>query len=151
MPERYHVLYCGERLDNITDAQLREGLARLFKADDSALDRLLSGRPQILRKDCERETAERYRDSMAKVGALARIQRVDVEPVAAASEAGLSLAPPGTPVLRPEERRGIPDASVTAPELEIDAPGARLAAPAPPPPAPPNTSHLSLAPVTEED
>lgn len=153
MNDRYHVLYRGERLEGVSDAQLRAGLAQLFKASDAVLDKLLSGRPQLLKRDCDQETAERYREAMARIGAVAVVQAA--EPTAGAratgpddtpqqDTAGLDLAAPGTPVLRPEERPGPPPADVEAPDLDLAATGARLAEEAPPPPPPPDTSHLGL-------
>lgn len=149
MSDHYHVLYRGERLEGVSDTQLRTGLAQLFKASDAVLDKLLSGRPQLLKRDCDRETAERYREAMARIGAIAVLQAV--EPAATEPEnparpdsAALDLAAPGTPVLRPEERPGPPAADVQAPDLDLAATGSRLAEEAPAPPAPPDTSHLGL-------
>lgn len=154
MPERYQILYRGERLDGVSDAQLRDGLARLFKADDAVLDRLLSGRPQLLKRDCDRQTAEHYRQMMAKVGAIAILQRVEQgqeedSAIPQESSGDLSLAEPGTPVLRPEERGAPAAAAVEAPPLEVSAPGTQLADPPSAAPAPPDTSHLSVAEAGE--
>lgn len=148
MPERYQILYRGERLEGVSDAQLRRGLAQLFKADDALLDKLLSGRPQLLKRDCDRETASRYREAMARVGAVAILQRM-AEPAASDDSAGLRLAEVGTPVLRPEERAAVSAPSVIPPDLEVAAAGTRLADSSAPAPAPPDTSQLSLAEAGE--
>lgn len=149
MPERYQIVYRGERLEGVSDAQLRRGLAQLFKANDALLDKLLSGRPQLLKRDCDRDTASRYRDAMARVGAVAILQRIEMPADDSDSAGGLSLTEAGTPVLRPEERPGPAEPGVSVPELDLAAAGTPLAEPSAPAPAPPDTSHLSLAEAGE--
>lgn len=62
-------------------------------------------------------------------------------------EYGLTLARPGSPLLRPEERasQSTPDTKVKAPELETLESYTRLSQEPPPPPPAPDTSALSTA------
>lgn len=151
MPVRYHILYRGERLQGVTDAQLREGLAQLFKASDTVLDQLLSGRPQLVKRDCDVETAEHYREAMAKVGAVAILQVAEDRSALERTEAdSLSLAEPGTPVLDSQERRERRPAAVSLPDsgLTLSPKGTDFSDCRRPETPPPNMdlSSLSLAP-----
>lgn len=149
MPERYQILYRGERLEGVSEMQLRRGLAQLFKADDVLLDKLLSGRPQLLKRDCDRETASRYREAMARVGAVAILQPMQPQAVHTGASAELSLTEAGTPVLRPEERGKPAEPSVRIPELDVAAAGTRLTDAPEPAPPPPDTSQLSVVDAGE--
>ena len=40
---------------------MRANLARLFNADEATLDKLFSGKIQLLKRDCDEATAEKYR------------------------------------------------------------------------------------------
>ncbi len=82
---RYDVFYAGECIDGFDAATVREGLGRLFRADDSTLERLFSGQRQRIKGGVDAATAKRYEDAMRKAGARAIIQ-----PVADTSQAAES-------------------------------------------------------------
>ena len=143
--ETFNIYYAGEVLDGHDAASVREGLAVLFNANDATLDKLFSGATHLIRRDLDREQALRYKAAMERAGARPRISRAS----AGAPEAGLSLAAPGSDVLRPEERRSVAPVEVDTASLSVAPAGERLgpeAAPAPPPPA---TDALSIAPAGE--
>jgi hypothetical protein len=144
--ETFNIYYAGELLEGHDAASVREGLAVLFNANDATLDKLFSGSTQLIRRNLDREQALRYKAAMERAGARPRISRNS----AGAQVPGLSLAPPGSDVLRPEERQRVAPVDVDTESLSVAPAGERLgpeAAPAPPPPA---TDTLSIAPVGEE-
>jgi hypothetical protein len=129
----------------------------------------MDGGMHVLKRGTDRETALKYESAMQRAGARAILREVAAEsaptppppqtpapaPVpadpapartAGPDATGLSLAPPGSEVLAPHERRSV-DAVV------VDTSGIALAsvfaAPSgtdrPPPPAAPDTSHISIA------
>lgn len=143
--ERFNIYFAGQCLDGFPAADVRAAIAKLFKADDATLERLFSGARQLIKRDCDRDTALTYQRAMKAAGAKPLIVPAETEdgasadkdaapaspaaaaspvtPAATSAEGGsLSLAPSGTDVLRPEER----PAPVTR---EVD------------------TSHLQTAPV----
>lgn len=188
--QRYHVEFAGECLEGHSPERVRAGLAGLFKADEAALDRLFSGRRQRIKSDCDRGTAARYQKAMTGVGARAIITASapvadagttaadTTAPAAGTSPTGaaqIGLAPPGSDVLRPEERESVtppqldlshlslaetgtdlaeasaPAPAVEAPEYELAETGSRLGPEqggAPPPP--PDVSALDLAPQGQD-
>lgn len=71
MSQRYNVYFAGELAAGASAADVRDNLARLFKADEATLDKLFSGKVQLLKRDCDEGTAVKYRDAMARAGAVA--------------------------------------------------------------------------------
>jgi hypothetical protein len=191
MDDLYTLMFRGEVLEGQHPAVVRKRLAKAAGFRDEQLDRLFSGRPVILKRAADTATAARLQALFKKAGARLRVlpaEAGDGAPSAAATPAddgsagaeapagggssGLELLPPGSDVLRADERR-LPMAAADAPDFEVAAVGADLAprrAPAPPPvdadrltfevappgetlgvpaapPAqlPPDTSHLQLS------
>lgn len=155
MSTRFDVLFAGQLLEGHDAATVRLNLGRLFKADEATLDKLFSGKPQILKRDADEATARKYQQAMENAGARPVLRPCDeaaATPAAAATaaQAGLAMAPPGSDVLGPEERKPAVAPSITAPELDVAAAGERLADRAPPPPPAPDTSHLTLGEAGED-
>lgn len=95
MEQRYNILFSGQLLEGQQLDQVRAKLATLFNADQQTLDRLFSGKPQVLKRDCDKSTAQKYKQAMERAGARPVIQ------AAQASEDTKAAAPatpqPGTP------------------------------------------------------
>lgn len=120
---RFDLIFSGELVEGADPRQVRRNLEALFKTDAGAIARLFTGKPVVIRKDLDQEAAERYRAALQKAGALCRVRRIETDQpgIAALGEdldrtpppapaplpdiSGITLAPPGTPVLTPEERR----------------------------------------------
>lgn len=181
MDKRFDVYFAGEVLPGQDPAAVRDNLGRLFKADAATLDKLFSGKPQVIKRDCEQARAAQYQQAMARAGARALVRPVEppaqqsatparemtlaeriaalanadddtryrssvkpTEPMRSAAEVGLQIAPVGTVLLRPEERRAPAAAVAPTTALNLDSTGARLSEEPPPPPAPPATEHIAL-------
>ena len=69
MEVRYNIYYAGTVLEGHDIASVRQQLGRLFKADDVTLDKLFSGQPQMIKRDCDKATALKYQEAMKKAGA----------------------------------------------------------------------------------
>lgn len=74
MEQRYNVYFAGEIIDGHEDRAVREALARLFRADDATLDKLFSGKAQLIKRECDRATAVKYQEAMERSGARALIR-----------------------------------------------------------------------------
>lgn len=144
--ESFNIYYAGEVLEGHDAALVREGLAVLFNANDATLDKLFSGATHLIRRNLDREQALRYKAAMERAGARPRISRNS----AGTQADGLSLAAPGSDVLRPEERRRVAPADIDTTSLSVAPAGERLGPEAAPAPAPPATEALSLAAVGED-
>ena len=69
MDVHYSISFAGELLEEHDQATVRAGLARLFNADDATLDKLFSGKAQMIKRGCDKATALKYKQAMERVGA----------------------------------------------------------------------------------
>lgn len=202
MDLRYNIYFGGQLLEGQDMASVRDKLARLFNADEQTLDKLFSGKAQLIKRECDKATALKFKQAIEQAGARPIIKEVGTSPpapakapaspkpaptmtaaerIAALAEApdlgtydtatdqaddappgearpgqaepaqavdpgaeGINLAPQGTAVLRPEERKPAPTREVDTTGIVLDESGEQLSEPSPPPPAAPDTSHLSM-------
>jgi hypothetical protein len=102
MEARYNILFAGELLEGRDMAEVRAALAKLFNADDATLDKLFSGKAQIIKRDCDKPTALKYKQAMERAGAKPVIKSAgeaavepDPQPTLSAAEriAALAAAP----------------------------------------------------------
>lgn len=202
METRYNVYFAGQLLEGQELAAVRTRMARLFNADEATLEKLFSGKTQLVKRDCDKATALKYKQAIEQAGARpvikavadtvavtagaapspramtaaekiaalaaapdrAMAQEEPVEATAAPATAtstaaaqenndgddpGINLAPAGTAVLQPGERQAPLSSQVRTPDLEVFDSGQRLSEVPPEAAAPPDTSHLSEAPVGE--
>lgn len=198
MEERYNVYFNGQVMAGHDPGSVRDKLAKLFNADQATLDKLFSGRPQMIKRGCDAATAQKFKSAMERAGAVAivnvaesvtatetapvtstaaaparamtaaekiaalaaapdetRYQQSSAAPArspqveADASPGGIVLAPPGTDVLRAEERARPVVREVDTSGLAVDSAATRLSDVPPPPPAAPDTRHLSMGAVGE--
>jgi hypothetical protein len=127
MPEeRFDIVFRGQLVDGQDAATVREQVGRLFKASGDQLERLFSGRPTLVKKSVDLDTAARYRLAFRQAGALVEIRVSDA--VAEANTPPRQAPPPVLSLLPPHSG-----------SLEDYTP--RI-----PPPPLPDIRHLSLAP-----
>ncbi len=69
MKERYDIYFAGQILDGIDPISVRDKLAKLFKADKSTLNLLFSGKAHLIKRDCDHDTALKYKRAMEQAGA----------------------------------------------------------------------------------
>lgn len=172
MANTYNVHFAGEVITGHEPAQVREKLGKLFAADDATLDKLFSGTSRLIKKNCDRATAEKYRDAMQRAGAIAIIQPPldaqatstadkiaalaaapeegryrEEQPKAPSASAALALRPPESAVLEEHERAPEEQREVDTSALSVGDQGERLAPEPPPAPPAPDTAHLDIAPA----
>jgi hypothetical protein len=199
MDSRYNVYFNGQLLEGQDMASVRNKLGRLFNADEQTLDKLFSGKSQLIKRECDRATALKFKQAIEQAGARPVIKEVPAAPapltanpdkpvapapaksttsaerIAALAQApdlgsykpaaarpveqepasaetiteGINLAPPGTDVLRPQERQEPVKREVDTAHLALDESRQRLSEPSPPAPSAPDTAHLSMGAAGE--
>jgi hypothetical protein len=156
MEPLFDICYAGELLEGQDLQSVRLKLQKLFNATPETLSKLFSGKPQILKRGCNESTALKYRQAMAKAGAKALVRPAATPTSTAIPEdtkpsetIGLVLAPPGSDVLRPEERTAPIYADIDTSSLDIAVVGSTLGKARTETSAAPDTSHLSLADAGE--
>ena len=192
MTALYDICFAGEILEGQDIATVRLKLARLFKADEATVDKLFSGKTQMLKRGCDHETALKYQKAIKQAGAkpvirstpasqdqppvnetrpeesMTAAQRIarlaaaadvahsspapravepEQTPSAEQPDNDIDLAPPGSDVLRPEERPTVATADIDVSAIELMNPGTDLSDTADRAPPAPDTSHLSMGEV----
>lgn len=142
----YDVFLTGKLAENLGREQAAERLAQLFKSAPATMLGLLTGKPQLLKRGVDRDTALKYREALQRAGvevafkpqavaqpdaaapssAAAHPQAPATARVASAAAGGLSLAPAGADVLAPGERRSIEAAHIELGHLSVAEAGAPL-------------------------
>jgi len=177
MEARYNVYFSGQILEGRDLPTVRANMAKLFNADETTLNKLFSGKAQLVKRDCDKATARKYKQAIEKSGASPIIKTAEAAPAPAhtapvrkpmtsadriaalasapdlgaqpEAEGNIALTPSGTEVLSAEERTGPVASSVNTPDLDVDTSGQRLSDTPPTPPVAPDTSHLSEGAVGE--
>lgn len=142
MAETFNIYFAGETLEGEDASAVRKRVALMFNASPDTLDKLFSGKRQLIKRECTREEAGKYKAAMEKAGARVLITRGSS---ASAPASELELAPAGSDVLRPEERVQTAAVDVDVSALSLAEAGATLGTPPAAQPAAPDTSHLSAA------
>ncbi len=69
MEPLYTVYFGGEVLAGQDPGEVRTRLGQLFKAGDATLDRLFNGKLHVLKRDCDKATALKYKKAIENAGA----------------------------------------------------------------------------------
>jgi hypothetical protein len=91
---RYNVYYAGQLLEGREHIEVRANLGKLFNADEATLDKLFSGEIQLLKRDCDEATAEKYRGAMERAGALPILRALAPDSAPPEEAAAQQPAPP---------------------------------------------------------
>ncbi len=162
MGQLYTIYFAGDVNEGEDPAAVRAALGRLFRADDATLDRLFSGTPQPIKRNCDKATALKYKQAMEKAGArpLVKAEQAAATPVAqeppaperplSAAEKIAALAAAPDQGNFATEGEGEPAATVEQPgddPFDLAAPGADVLSPderSAPVTANVDTEHLQL-------
>ncbi|MCB1784958.1 MAG: hypothetical protein H6953_10280 [Chromatiaceae bacterium] len=139
--ESFDVYFLGEMLPDVDPAEVRDGVARLFKVGGDGVDRLFSGKPLRVKQGVDADTASRYRAAFREVGALVQIV-VGGAPAPTAKAAAAKRPADGAPAA--PTAAAAPDAIGDASLAE---PGAIIDHTPPVPPADIDTSGLEALPA----
>jgi len=93
METRYNIYFSGQVADGEETDSVRTRLAKVFNADDVTLDKLFSGTPQLLKRNCDKTTALKYKQAMERAGARPIIKVIEAAaPAEAPPPAAMSSA-----------------------------------------------------------
>jgi hypothetical protein len=157
MNASYDVCFAGKLCQGQELSTVRKNIQKLFNADPDTLNKLFSGKTQLVKRGCDKATAEKYRKAMEHAGATAIIRARDTAPAQTAppptadseSDAAFNLAPAGSDVLRPDERKVEPISDVDIPDVTLTELGTDLGDHQESSVIAPDTSHLSVAEAGE--
>jgi hypothetical protein len=140
MEARYNIYFAGQLIEGQDLAGVRTRIAKLFKADAATLDKLFSGKTQLLKRDCDKATALKYKQAMEQAGALPVIKAIT------ANETTTSAPAPTPP---PAPAKAMTAAEKIAALAAAPDPATRRQEPAPPPAdnVQPGDGAIALAPA----
>ena len=153
MEKRYDIAFAGQLVDGFEIAAVRESLGKLFKANSTALDRLFSGQPAVIKRNVDQVTAKKYQQAMKAAGAVALIRSGNSTAANTQAQApveDMTLAPAGSELLRQEEREKIVAPAIDTSSFSMESAFAIREEVATQTPPPPDTSHLSMGAVGED-
>jgi len=136
--QSFDVYFLGETLPDADPAVVRQGVAKLFKVQESAVDRLFSGKPLRVKQALDADTASRYRAAFREVGALVQI-------VPAGSPTPTKAVQHSAAAARPASAPPAP-AAPAGDGISLAEPGATIDGTPPPPDADIDTSGLEALP-----
>lgn len=102
----YEIAFSGELAPGAKLEQVEANLTRLFQADAQRIAALFSGRRIVIKQNLDYASVEKYRQAMARAGAVAEVRPMPVE------VEEIELAPPPA-----EEPAAAPQTSSPAPAL----------------------------------
>ena len=153
MEPLYDVCFAGQLLDGQDLQSVRDKIQKLFKANPETLEKLFSGKNQILKRGCDKPTALKYKKAMEAAGAKPEIRAVEVAATPESpppAEQSFDLAPVGADVLRADEREAPTHIDVDLSHLSLDAAGTTLGKSAQATHSAPDTSHLTMGEVGDD-
>jgi len=78
MSDHYKVIFEGTILPGKDADSVKKSLMDLLNQDEMVMDRLFSGKPMVIRKNADAETAENFRKAFEAAGAICMIKPVEV-------------------------------------------------------------------------
>jgi len=145
--QQFDVFFRGDIVAGQAVVEVKERLAGLFKLESAQVEQLFSGRPTAIRRNLDEASARKYEQALLKIGAVAELRPVKVEEAPAAqavaetpavgspteppaksanTDSGLSLAPAGSDVLRPDERANVKATAVDVSALALEPGGGEI-------------------------
>lgn len=85
METRYNIYFAGQLLEGQELGIVRSKLAKVFNADEQTMDKLFSGKAQLLKRDCDKDTALKYKQAIERAGAQPVVKVVEDTPAPAAA------------------------------------------------------------------
>lgn len=156
----YQVIFSGEILEHADIDMVKSNVARVFSLPSDRIEKLFSGQRLVLKKDIDQVTAERYKTTLQRAGALCEIEDTAASPqipsaekvkpaVTQAStpqveETGMTVADPGSQI---GERTEVADANIDTGDMDMAEVGITLVESEPVPNANIDTGDIDMAEV----
>jgi hypothetical protein len=82
---RYDVVFAGRAADGREESEVKAAMARAFRSDLARIETMFAGQEVVIKRELDREEAERYLAALQKMGALCRLAQVGMPEIAAAN------------------------------------------------------------------
>jgi len=102
----FQLIFKGECVADTDPATARSNARQLFKANDTQLDRMFSGKPVVIRNQLDQTQAEKYRALLQKHGMRAYVQAMAQGQAGAQTQPEqANPAPPSASASQPPQRK----------------------------------------------
>lgn len=71
---QFQIVFMGTEAEGYAEENVREAMSRQFQLDSSLVDHLFSGRPVVVKRRVDAETAVRYKYLLDALGGISRIE-----------------------------------------------------------------------------
>lgn len=166
----YDIYFRGEVLPGEDIAKVKAAVAKIFKANDAKLAILFSGKVNPIKKSVDKATAAKYQKVFKQAGAKAIItlakeqqssKKVEDKSVSPASvpnsvpnkvesQGSWDVLPSGSDLLKPDERKDIPDVDIDTSAIKVVSPFQEIEVVEKVVPEAPSTAHISVADAGED-
>jgi len=166
----FDIFFAGRLVQGVDPEQAKQNLAKLFKIDTAQAEKFFSGQPETIKRGVDKEQAMKYKAAMHKAGMIVQFkahqsteqetspQQTSTQPPASASSSqaqepseGLSLAPAGSDVLKPEEKRVYEESQIDTSSISLTSPFTEpMPTESSEQPTAPDTNHISIAAAGED-
>lgn len=153
--QSFDIVFRGVTAPGIARETVARNLVQLFGTTSEIVDRLLGGGTHTLKRGLDAHEAERYRDTLARAGALVQLQAASTVDPQSSPDGATSpdttaqewtLAPVGSDLLAAHERRQVTATAPDTSHISLAEAGVRLGPVITVEATPPDTSHITLAP-----
>ncbi len=130
----YQVIFSGEIIEHADIDMVKSNVARVFSLPADRIEKLFSGKRLVLKKDIDQATAERYKTTLQRAGALCEIEapsaviteeiKPNPTPITQVDDVSMSVAEPGSQI---GEHQEIPEANIDTSSLDMAEVGITLA------------------------
>ncbi len=142
--QSFDIYFLGQTLPEADPLAVRRGVAKLFKVEDDAVDRLFSGKPVRVKKGQDAEAASRYRAAFREIGALVQIIPAGSPTPQAVTPAAAAPSESDDPAAQ-DPATSVPESGASG-DFGLAEPGVILDETSPPPPADIDTNGLEALP-----
>ena len=73
----YNLIFQGKIIDGASLAEVKKNVAQLFKADAAKTAALFSGKPIVIKKNLDTESAKKYIAVLKKAGAVVKAVKLE--------------------------------------------------------------------------
>lgn len=163
----YDIYFTGQIIDGYLEAAVKKNLAKLFNASPEKINAMFSGKPVLLKKGLNKESAQKFAAVMKKAGAKVvakshgdsqskpkpatqdsdNASNVTQSAPTYSDDAAFSVAAKGSDVINPDEYHTPEPVQVDTSSLSAEGNYGPLESDTTPPPPAPDTSHISTAEV----
>ena len=77
--QRYDIIFAGEISQDAHLTDVKKNLAALFKVSEKRVERMFTGKPVVIKKHLDYETAVKYSQALKKAGAIGIIRKAESE------------------------------------------------------------------------